>query len=171
MMLSLNKNKQGFTLIELMVVISIIGVLATVVMGNLNDARSKARDTNRKMTLNRIQIALELYHNKYNTYQVAGSGWMNGGNGWLAYEDGGAYTVAVTRALYNEGFLSQPIAEDPIQRPGYMIYLCGPHNYAISATLENPSPADIAFIQTTCNGTGGNGTYPRYGKNYALDYR
>ena len=56
-----------------------------------------------------------------------------------------------------------------MQNPGYMIYLCNNgQSYALSATLEYPTANDIAFIQTTCNGVGGNGTYTVYGKNFAV---
>ncbi len=158
----------GFTLIELLVVIAIIGVLASMVLVSLNSAKAKARDAKRMNDLHSIQLALEMYYDKYDTYLVAGTGWGGGGQGWLAYE-GGAYPKAVTRGLYEEGFLSISILEDPIQNPGYMIYLCeGEEVYAISATKENPTTRDIDYIQTTCNGVGGNGTYTRYGKNCAV---
>jgi len=59
----LAKNYTGFTLIELLVVISIISVLSSVVFGALNDARTKARDTQRIQALKEVQKALELYYN------------------------------------------------------------------------------------------------------------
>jgi prepilin-type N-terminal cleavage/methylation domain-containing protein len=163
-----SKIQQGFTLIELLVVISIIGVLASAVISSISDVKSSARDIQRKTSLNTIRIAMEMYHNKYGTYVVSGGGWNNGGNGWLAREGTASYITAVTRVLYNEGFLTAPIVEDLIQTPGFMIYTCGNDDYALSATLEQPTAENIAYIQTTCNGIGVNGTYTIYGKNYAI---
>ena len=163
----IHKKESGFTLIELLVVIAIIGTLASIVMVSVEAARSKARDTARKTALNQIQIALELYRNDYGTFQVIGGGSMGGGQGWLSYENAAAYATAVTRVLYNGGYLPVPIIEDPTTSPGYMIYICNNgQSYSLSATLENPTPTDIAEIQTSCNGIGANGTYTNYGKNY-----
>jgi len=54
---------QGFTLIELLVVISIIGILATLLIANIQGARGRARDAQRKHDIREIQNALELYKN------------------------------------------------------------------------------------------------------------
>jgi prepilin-type N-terminal cleavage/methylation domain-containing protein len=49
-----NDKSPGFTLIELMVVITIIGILATTIMVSLNSARAKARDARRIMDIRQI---------------------------------------------------------------------------------------------------------------------
>jgi type II secretion system protein G len=62
------KKQKGFTLVELLVVISIIGLLASIVLVALNGARSKARDAKRIADLSQISKALELYYNANNAY-------------------------------------------------------------------------------------------------------
>jgi len=68
--------QKAFTLIEMLVVISIIGILATLVAANLNSARSRARDAQRKSDIKNIQTALRLYYNDFGGYP----GSTNGGN-------------------------------------------------------------------------------------------
>ena len=168
-MRAIRSTGKGFTLVELLVVIAIIGLLSSAVFAGLNSARVKARDAKRVLDLRTLQTALELYYDRYGTYLVAGAGWRGGGQGWVGYEGGSDYVKSLSRALQEEGFLSAPRVDDPVQNPGYMIYLCESNKvYALSATKENPTAGDIAFIQITCNGTGANGTYTRYGKNYAV---
>lgn len=72
--------KKGFTLIELLVVVSIIGILATLVTANLNSARSRARDAQRKSDARNIQTALRLYYNDNGRYPDAGD--LPWGSGW-----------------------------------------------------------------------------------------
>lgn len=56
-------NKQGFSLIELLVVISIIGVLSGMAVFNFQQARERARDVQRKNDMKQLQNALESYKN------------------------------------------------------------------------------------------------------------
>lgn len=55
------KHKIGFTLIEILVVISILAAFVTMLVPNFMVARVKARDSKRKSDLKQIQKALELY--------------------------------------------------------------------------------------------------------------
>ena len=57
------KNELGFTLIEILVVLAIIGVLTTIALPNFMGARQRARDAVRKSDIRQIQKALELYKN------------------------------------------------------------------------------------------------------------
>jgi prepilin-type N-terminal cleavage/methylation domain-containing protein len=58
------KAHSGFTLLELMVVITIIGLLATVILAALATSRSTARDATRVSSVKELQKALELYRNQ-----------------------------------------------------------------------------------------------------------
>ena len=57
-----SKNKKGFTLIELMVVVAIMGLLAALAVISLNNARQRARDARRISDIKQVQTALELYY-------------------------------------------------------------------------------------------------------------
>lgn len=68
------KNKflnLGFTLVELMVVISIIGILSAIVYANFSDSKKMARDQIRKTDLKDLQIAIQLYKAQNGTYPLA----------------------------------------------------------------------------------------------------
>lgn len=67
-------SKAGFTLIELMVVIAIIGLLSSVVLAALNGARIKGRDARRLADVKQIQTALELYYSDNNSYVTTAAG-------------------------------------------------------------------------------------------------
>lgn len=60
----MGKNARGFTLIELMIVISIIAVLSTVGLATYRGVQAKARDGVRKSDLTKLATALELYFQK-----------------------------------------------------------------------------------------------------------
>lgn len=62
------KNIQGFTMIELLVVIGIIGLLSTLGIVALSNARMKSRDSRRVSDINKIQIALEMYYSDHKKY-------------------------------------------------------------------------------------------------------
>lgn len=66
----MKKLNKGFTLIELLVVIAIIGILAAVVLVNVNSARNRARSASVQSQLSQLRTAMELngYTSSTNTY-------------------------------------------------------------------------------------------------------
>ena len=55
------KSKTGFTLLELLVVMSIIGLLSSIVLASLGSVRAKARDAVRYSDVRQINNAIQLY--------------------------------------------------------------------------------------------------------------
>lgn len=61
-------NKKGFTIIELLVVIVIIGILVALTLPNLFAAQARGRDTDRKNELKNLQQQLETYFGDNGSY-------------------------------------------------------------------------------------------------------
>ena len=80
-------KKRGFTLVELLVVISIIGLLSSVVLSVLTTTRAKARDTQRIQALGEMRKALLLYYDTNGKYP------------------GGSGAITNTSTSYNSGVL------------------------------------------------------------------
>lgn len=65
--------KKGFTLVELLVVISILGILASIALVSFRSAQMRGRDAQRKSDLKQISSSLELYYSDYGKYPAASS--------------------------------------------------------------------------------------------------
>jgi len=70
----LRRSQDGFTLIELMVVILIIGLLATIVVQNLRSATDKAKRVKAQADISQIKSALDRYYLDAGSYPTSDQG-------------------------------------------------------------------------------------------------
>ncbi len=63
----LNKQK-GFTLIELMIVVGIIGILVSIAAPNFQKYQSKARQTESKIALSAVYTGEKAFYSEYSAY-------------------------------------------------------------------------------------------------------
>ena len=117
-----NNSRSGFTIIEMLVVIAIIGILSAIIITNLTSSKAKARDAKRVSDLAQIQLALEQCFDRGNVYPS---------NLITTVPCGGTLTLA--------DFIST-IPKDPttLSDYGYAI-MAGGLDYTLHAKLENPS--------------------------------
>ena len=158
------KKKPAFTLIELLIVITIIGILASLTLASFGGAQAKARDGVRKSDLAQIKRALELAKADCQ------------GSAYYPYLGGGADYVAAYTALGT--YLSDPdlkyissIPTDPKNvSPNQYAYitsittanLCpaadgsgtlnvaGADDYSLYVKLERTSDSDGTNSRTKC---------------------
>lgn len=66
--LKTKKSEAGFSLVELMVVVAIIGILATLSVGAVQKQIAKARQSEAKTNLSSLYTAEKNFFSEYNTY-------------------------------------------------------------------------------------------------------
>jgi general secretion pathway protein G len=133
------KEQKGFTLLELLIVIVIIGILALLIIPNITSAPKKARDTQRKTDLTAIRKGLEEYFVNNNAYPA--------GTDYAGMND---LTAAST------GPIMKTVPVDP-KNTGSLVYHYTPTgtpatSYTLTACLENPGDngANVTTDATNC---------------------
>lgn len=153
MMLTVRPGKQrGFSLIELLVVMVVIGILAALLMSNLVGARERARDARRKADLDEMKKALRFYYNDFETYpendaqnRIVGCG-PGGVNATVCdWED--------PFALDNETVYMKFLPLGPGDQEYVYTQTDGGDGFTLMTELENAGDQDAAKSQGRC-GTG-----------------
>lgn len=78
MVMTKNNSQEGFTLIELMIAVAIIGILVTLATGGFLSYQARAKQAEAKINLGSIGELATSYRAEYNTYITnwTGIGWQ-----------------------------------------------------------------------------------------------
>lgn len=124
-------NKKGFTLIELVVAMSIIAIVAASLWGNFFTSIVKGRDSRRKQDLDSISKALELYYNDNKMYPPALPAW------------GTAFVnPVVTSVMYMQKTPADPASPNF----DYCYMVTDQTYYQLYAIMENQADAKITPV-------------------------
>lgn len=131
-------KKKGFTLVELMVVIVIMGVLVSIGTFAFQSSQKKSRDSRRKSDLDQITKALEMYNTDVGNYPAGGAAATADAGKIIGCGD----TVKVA-CNWGEGFVNTTKAtymvklpKDPAENRTYYYERVG-NGYRLYARLEN----------------------------------
>lgn len=117
--INMAKSKSGFTIIELVIVIVIIGILATITLVAYNGTQARGRDTRRRTDINNMVKALELYYADNGSYPVPSGSPSPLGSSWYASSDSSWNTFKTTLTTIDNLPSDPRNAGSPLAAGGY----------------------------------------------------
>ena len=145
-MLSMLKSKKGFTLIELMIVVAIIGILAAIAIPNFLKFQAKSKQSEAKSNLGAIYTGQVAYFGEVNQYgDFNGINWSPSGTPryhyslgtWaLAVDNTNRGAVNVVGTVGWAGNLNRAVDDNNVQLSGTyspLVNNVAPHSFRATA--------------------------------------
>lgn len=161
----MHKKLNGFTIVELLVVIVVIAILAAVSIVSYTGIQARANDTKMRSAAVQLEKAIQIwatdtgasrvYGGSGSTVAVSSEGCVDGESGWF----GGAYACSAEQHLIAQKVISANFTSSlpknthhptSTTSQSFMLYKCTsePGKYALFWTLQNPTSSDTASINT-----------------------
>ncbi|MBI3589199.1 MAG: type II secretion system protein [Candidatus Liptonbacteria bacterium] len=133
-------SRKGFTLIEILVVVAIIAILASIVVYGVGPAQKKARDARRLSDLHGVQTLLEVYHQNAGKYPAA--------------SDWATFTTAMTTPP--AGTANTKVPDDQRAPAKHYLYETDAtqSDYVLGAELEGQLPSTALTTNPLTPGSG-----------------
>lgn len=129
------KQLAGFTIIELMVAITLMAILITLAAFSYSTAQKRGRDAQRKSDIRNVQSALEQY------YAVCGNVYPTpSGDFYDPVVCGSAGPLTILPTIP-----ADPRGQNPYACPTPVATNCTSSVYTVCATLEGESPAEYCL--------------------------
>lgn len=131
-------SKKGFTVIEFLLVIVIVGLLSSLIFITISDSQKKSRDLERAEDVKQISTKMEQYYATYAQYPTKGS---NDGQG-STFADNSAIVSAICSATGPFSGLSADATKSPKDKEGCSV---------IFEDKASPSKDNDKYIVTSNN--------------------
>ena len=131
------RKESGFTIVELLIVVVVIGILAAIVTVAYTGISASSRDSARKADISTLSKAIELYYVDNGRYPMWG--------GWCTQISHPTYTASFQAAI--QPYLSKLVL-DPQFEATYQDYFyrrINDNSYYLYAELEGADLADDGF--------------------------
>lgn len=152
------KRKLGFTLIEILIVIAIMGILTVITVSQFTTAKVKARDVARKSDLNTVAKALNTFFADYGRFPKIGDG-----------DNIDIYNLMFNNDEFKDSSGYSYVKVMPRENGKNLLPFCyvvtdDQKKFALFSALENENDINYGKYIIDCPGNGGVGvTY-----NYAI---
>lgn len=131
--------KNGFTLIEVLVAVTIIAVLVSIGVVSYGSVNKRSRDAKRKGDVEQLRSALEMYRSDNGYYPNAGSG---------SWTDASSLSTTLV-SMYLPGVPADPKSTQTYRYQATNFSSGNYYGYCMSALLESEDPNDTCTPDTT----------------------
>jgi type II secretory pathway pseudopilin PulG len=166
-------NESGFSLMELLIIIVIIGTLSSLVLNSVVSVQKRARDAKRRHDIAAIRRGLLGYGIDNGTPLIPNTGHTAGGLdglGWFNLKGTADYSGnTIEEGLRNLNYIAQTAIDPREGAQGYVVWPCAANDQlGVFAKLENPSEADTQTLTKWSDAGCPTDPVSSYNRNYVL---